>query len=225
MQQGKTTVATIILLHFALFNKAKRIGLLANKGSAAREILDRIQLAYENLPKWMQIGVKEWNKGSVTFANESNIIAAASSSSSIRGKSMAFLYIDETAFVENWTDFYASTFPTISSGETTKMLFTSTPNSLNHFYDFWKGATEGLPNDKGIVEKNGYVPIFAPWYRIPGRGDVWKNDILKALNYDFDRFRQEYECIFGEAKVTIKTTDGDILQVTLNELEVLLCQT
>lgn len=212
-QQGKTTVATIILLHFALFNKAKRIGLLANKGSAAREILDRIQLAYENLPKWMQIGVKEWNKGSVTFANESNIIAAASSSSSIRGKSMAFLYIDETAFLDNWVDFYASTFPTISSGETTKMLFTSTPNGINHFYDFWKGATEGLPNDKGIVEKNGYVPIFAPWYRIPGRGDDWKQDILKALNYDFDRFRQEYEGEFlGSAGTLLNSS-------TLKELK------
>lgn len=127
-QQGKTTIATIVLLHFAIFNSAKRIGLLANKADSAREILDRIQMAYENLPLWMQVGVKEWNKGSVEFANESKIIAAASSSSSIRGKSMAFLYIDETAFVENWTDFYASTFPTISSGKTTKMLFTSTPN-------------------------------------------------------------------------------------------------
>lgn len=188
-----TTVATIILLHFALFNSAKRIGLLSNKADSSREILDRIQMAYENLPHWMQIGVKEWNKGSVEFANESRIIAAASSSSSIRGKAMAFLYIDETAFLENWTDFYASTFPTISSGKTTKMLFTSTPNGLNHYYDFWKGATEGTVNEQGVVEKNGFVPIFAPWYKIPGRDDKWKQDTLKALNYDFDRFRQEYE--------------------------------
>lgn len=188
-----TTVATIILLHFALFNNAKRIGLLSNKADSSREILDRIQMAYENLPKWMQIGVKEWNKGSVEFANESRIIAAASSSSSIRGKAMAFLYIDETAFLDNWTDFYASTFPTISSGKTTKMLFTSTPNGLNHYYDFWKGATEGTVNEQGIIEKNGFIPIFAPWYKIPGRDDKWKQDTLKALNYDFDRFRQEYE--------------------------------
>lgn len=205
-QQGKTTVATIILLHFALFNKAKRIGLLANKGDSAREILDRIQMAYENLPKWMQSGVKTWNKGSVEFENGSRIIAAASSSSAIRGKSMAFLYIDETAFLDNWTDFYASTFPTISSGEKTKMLFTSTPNGLNHFYEFWKGATEGLPNADGVVEKNGFVPIFAPWYRIPGRDDKWKNEILKALNYDFDRFKQEYEGEFLGSSNTLVST-------------------
>jgi len=214
-QQGKTTVATIVLLHFAIFNNAKRIGLLANKADSAREILDRIQMAYENLPRWMQIGVKEWNKGSVEFANESKIIAAASSSSSIRGKSMAFLYIDETAFVENWTDFYASTFPTISSGKTTKMLFTSTPNGLNHFYDFWKGATDGTPDESGKVELNGFTPIFAPWYKIPNRDDKWKSDTLKALNYDFDRFRQEYEGEFlGSAGTLLNSsTLGRLLPV------------
>lgn len=219
-----TTVATIVLLHYALFNKAKRIALLANKGDSAREILDRIQLAYENLPRWMQSGVVLWNKGTVEFENGSRIIAASSSSSSIRGKSMSFVYIDETAFLEHWDEFYASVFPTLSSGETTKMLLTSTPNGLNHFYEFWKGATEGLPNAAGVIEKNGFVPIFAPWYKIPGRSDVWKEGILKSLNYDFDRFRQEYECIFGEAKVKVQDVFGIVYEVTMKELEEMLCQ-
>lgn len=202
-----TTVATIILLHYALFNKAKRIALLANKGDSAREILDRIQLAYENLPSWMQSGVVLWNKGTVEFENGSRIIAASSSSSSIRGKSMSFVYIDETAFLEHWDEFYASVFPTLSSGETTKMLLTSTPNGLNHFYEFWKGATDGLPNAAGVIEKNGFVPIFAPWYRIPGRSEKWKEGILKSLNYDFDRFRQEYEGEFlGSSNSLLSST-------------------
>lgn len=206
-QQGKTTVATIVLLHYALFNKSKRIGLLANKGDSAREILDRIQMAYENLPKWMQSGVKVWNKGSVEFENGSRIIAAASSSSSVRGKSLSFLYIDETAFLDNWNEFYASVFPTLTSGKTTKMLFTSTPNGLNHFHNFWKGATEGLPDENGVVTKNGFVPIFAPWYRIPGRDDAWKQEILKSLNYDYDKFNQEYEGEFiGSSGTLLNST-------------------
>lgn len=133
-------------MHYALFNKAKRIALLANKGDSAREILDRIQLAYENLPRWMQSGVVLWNKGTVEFENGSRIIAASSSSSSIRGKSMSFVYIDETAFLEHWDEFYASVFPTLSSGETTKMLLTSCVT---------KGTL--LCTDKGIQDIDEFV--------------------------------------------------------------------
>ena len=127
-QAGKTTTAVAVILHFILFQEHKTVALLANKGDAAREILDRIKIAYEALPQWMQQGVVEWNKGSVQFENGCKIIAAATSSSGIRGKSVSFLYIDETAFVEHWDEFFASVFPTISSGDTTKILLTSTPN-------------------------------------------------------------------------------------------------
>lgn len=355
-----TTVATIILLHYALFNKEKRIALLANKGDAAREILDRIQIAFENLPKWMQSGVVLWNKGSIEFENGSRIIAASSSSSSIRGKSMSFVYIDECvgknsliqvrnkngfifnitigefynllatenntsdyliknnnyqvltkngfqnidgikkscskenlniyfddetiftcteyhfiekdymfipvcllnvgdyindrkiiqirqnknnievydllnvangnayitdginshncAFLDNWTDFYASVFPTLTSGEKTKMLFTSTPRGLNHFYEFWEGATKGKVDAAGNLEKNGFFPIFAPWYRVPGRGEKFKETILKGINYDYDRFRQEYECISGDSLVTIKSSTNEVCSVPISSL-------
>ena len=152
-QAGKTTTAVAIILHYVLYNDHKTVALLANKGDAAREILDRIKIAYEALPKWMQQGVIEWNKGSVEFENGCKIIAGATSSSAIRGKSISFLYIDETAFVENWDEFFASVFPTISSGNTTKILFTSTPNGLNHFYKTCEGAREG---------RNGYEFIEVP---------------------------------------------------------------
>ena len=152
-QAGKTTTAVAVILHYVLFNDHKTVALLANKGDAAREILDRIKIAYEALPKWLQQGVIEWNKGSVEFENGCKIIAGATSSSAIRGKSISFLYIDETAFVENWDEFFASVFPTISSGKTTKILFTSTPNGLNHFYKTCEGAKDG---------RNGYIFIEVP---------------------------------------------------------------
>ena len=186
-QAGKTTTAVAIILHYVLFNDHKTVALLANKGDAAREILDRIKIAYEALPKWMQQGVIEWNKGSVEFENGCKVIAGSTSSSAIRGKSISFLYIDETAFVEGWDEFFASVFPTISSGNTTKILFTSTPKGLNHFYKTCEGAKEG---------RNGYIYIEVPWDKVPGRDEAWKEETLQAMDYDYEKFAQEFECAF-----------------------------
>ena len=184
-QAGKTTTAMAVILHYVLFNEHKTVALLANKGDSAREILDRIKIAYEALPKWMQHGVIEWNKGSVEFENGSKIIAGSTSSSAIRGKSISFLYIDEAAFVEGWEEFFASVFPTISSGETTKILLTSTPNGLNHFYKTCEGAKEG---------RNGYEFVEVKWQRVPGRGEEWKKETLAAMDFDEQKFSQEFEC-------------------------------
>lgn len=184
-QAGKTTTAAAIILHYILFNDHKTVALLANKGDAAREILDRIQLSYESLPDWLQQGVVEWNKGSIELENGCKVIAAATSSSAIRGKSISLLYIDEAAFVEGWDEFFASVFPTISSGETTKILFTSTPNGLNHFYKTCMGAKEGT---------NGYQYVEVPWQRVPGRDEKWHQETLAAMDFDHEKFAQEFEC-------------------------------
>jgi len=200
-QAGKTTTAVAIILHYVLFNDYKTVALLANKGDAAREILERIKIAYEALPKWLQQGVIEWNKGSVEFENGCKIIAGSTSSSAIRGKSISFLYIDETAFVENWDQFFASVFPTISSGNTTKVLFTSTPNGLNHFYKTCEGAKE---------DKNGYIYIEVPWYKVPGRDDAWKKETLSAMDDDYQKFAQEFECEFLGSSGTL--IDGSKLK-------------
>jgi hypothetical protein len=186
-QAGKTTTAVCVILHYVLFNDHKTVALLANKGDAAREILERIKIAYEALPKWMQQGVLEWNKGSVEFENGCKILAAATSSSNIRGKSVSFLYIDETAFVENWDEFFASVFPTISSGKTTKILLTSTPNGLNHFYKTCEGAQNGT---------NGYQFVKVMWHDVPGRDEAWKKETLESMDYDYEKFSQEFECQF-----------------------------
>lgn len=193
-QAGKTTTAAAIILHYILFNEHKTVALLANKGDAAREILERIKIAYEALPDWLQQGVEEWNKGSITLENGCKVIAAATSSSAIRGKSISLLYIDEAAFVENWDEFFASVFPTISSGETTKILFTSTPNGLNHFYKTCEGAKEGI---------NGYQYVEVPWQRVPGRGQEWYKETLAAMDFDYEKFSQEFECAFQGSSGTL----------------------
>jgi hypothetical protein len=204
-QAGKTTTAVAVILHYVLFNDHKTVALLANKGDSAREILDRIKIAYEALPDWLQQGVIEFNKGSAEFENGSKILAASTSSSAIRGKSVSFLYIDETAFVEHWDDFFASVLPTISSGNTTKMLFTSTPNGLNHFYKTCVGAKEGT---------NGYEYVEVAWQRVPGRDDAWKKETLEAMNYDYQKFSQEFECEFQGSSGTL--ISGNKLKALVN---------
>ncbi|MGZ4849964.1 MAG: terminase large subunit domain-containing protein, partial [Candidatus Bathyarchaeia archaeon] len=159
------------------------IALLANKGETAREILGKVQLAYQHLPKWLQQGVKEWNKGNMVLENNSRVIAAATSSDAIRGYSINMLFLDEAAFIENWDTFSTSVFPTISSGAESKIVLVSTPNGLNHFYELWINAENNT---------NGYVPVKVTWEEVPGRDAKWKEDTLKLMNFDMPKFEQEY---------------------------------
>lgn len=202
-QCGKTTAATCIILHYIIFNSYKTVALLANKADAAREILSRIQLAYEALPKWLQHGVVEWNKGSVELENGCKVIAAATSGSAIRGKSISFLYIDETAHIENWDEFYSSVYPTISSGQSTKVLFTSTPYGLNHFYKFCIEAKEGGDQTLLTPGKNGFVYIEVPWHKVPGRDAAWHKVTLAGLNNDLQKFEQEFNVEFQGSSGTL----------------------
>jgi hypothetical protein len=186
-QAGKSTTTCAFILWYIIFNKEKTVALLANKGDTAREILGRIQLAYQHLPKWLQQGIKEWNKGSFELENNSRVIAAATSTDSIRGYSINMLFIDEAAFIENWDDFFTSVYPTISSGTESKIVLVSTPNGLNHFYSIWTNAMQ---------KRNQYQHIRVLWQDVPGRDERWQKDTLAAMNFDLEKFDQEYNCEF-----------------------------
>jgi hypothetical protein len=195
-QSGKTTTAVAVILHYILFNEYKTVAILANKGDAASEVLSRIKLAYEALPTWLQQGVEEWNKTYITLENGCKVYAGTTSSSAIRGKAVALLYLDEVAFIEGYDEFFASVYPTISSGETTKLLMTSTPKGLNHFWKTCKGAEEGT---------NGYQFVKVMWYDVPGRDEAWKQETLEALDHDHEKFNQEYCCQFLGSSGTLIT--------------------
>ena len=186
-QVGKTTTSVAYLLHYILFNRQANVAILANKASTAREIMGRLQLAFEYLPRFLQQGVKEWNKGSVEFANGSRAVADSTSGSSVRGKTFNIVFLDEFAFVPNSIaeQFFNSTYPTISSGSSTKVIIVSTPNGLNLFYKMWTLATE---------KKSDYIPIEIHWSMVPGRTQEWKEQVIR--NTSEDQFRQEFECEF-----------------------------
>ena len=166
-QTGKSTTVVSYLLHYAIFNDNVNIAILANKASTARDLLQRLQTAYENLPDWLQQGIVAWNRGSMELDNGSRILAASTSASAVRGGSYNIIFLDEFAFVQNHLadDFFASVYPTISSGTSTKVIIVSTPHGMNHFYRLWHDAERG---------KNEYVPTEVHWSEVPGRDDNWK---------------------------------------------------
>ena len=182
-QAGKSTTTCGFILWYIIFNAEKTVALLANKGETAREIMGKIQLAYQHLPKWLQQGVGEWNKGSVELENGSRVIATATSADNIRGYTINLLFIDEAAHIENWEEFFASVFPTISSGQSSKVVLVSTPKGLNHFYKIWIDSIEG---------RNSYKRVLVTWDKIPGRDEKWRLDTLAAMGFDNDKFAQEH---------------------------------
>jgi hypothetical protein len=186
-QSGKSVTSLGYLLHYILFNQSKIVGILANKAATARELLNRIQVAYQYLPKFLQQGILEWNKGSLELENGSKILASSTSSSAIRGFSFSAVLLDEFAFVQrNIADeFIRSVYPTISSGVDTKIIMVSTPNGFNMFYKFWNDAENST---------NEFKPFKIHWSSVPDRDENWKNEIVN--NVGADTFRQEYDAEF-----------------------------
>jgi hypothetical protein len=197
-QQGKTTTSAAYILWYTLFQENKNVAILANKATAAREVLDRYQTMYEHLPSWLQQGVTTWNKGDIELENGSKVFTAATSASGIRGKSVNLLYVDEAAIIPNTVaeQFFTSVYPTISAGETTKILLSSTPLGYNHFWKFWNDAEN---------KRNGFVPLFIPYWKIPGRDEKWANE-QKAMLGDL-KYNQEVLCKFLGSSLTLINAD------------------
>ena len=186
-QSGKSTTIIAYLLHYVLFNAQVNVAILANKAAVARDLLSRLQLAYEHLPKWLQQGVMSWNKGSLELENGSKILASSTSASAVRGGSYNIIFLDEFAYVPaNVAEqFFSSVYPTISSGKTSKVMIVSTPHGMNMFYKMWVDAEE---------QRSSYVPIEVHWSEVPGRDAKWKEETIK--NTSESQFNTEFECEF-----------------------------
>jgi hypothetical protein len=186
-QSGKSTTIIAYLLHYVLFNEQVNVAILANKAATARDLLGRLQLAYEHLPKWLQQGVMSWNKGSLELENGSKILASSTSASAVRGGSYNIIFLDEFAYVPSNVaeQFFSSVYPTISSGKSSKVMIVSTPHGMNMFYKLWNDAEH---------ERNEYVPIEVHWSEVPGRDEAWKTQTIK--NTSEAQFNTEFECEF-----------------------------
>jgi len=207
-QTGKSTTVVSYLLHYAIFNDSVNIGILANKASTARELLARLATAYENLPKWMQQGILVWNKGNIELENGSKILAASTSASAVRGMSFNILFLDEFAFVPNHVAdaFFASVYPTITSGKSTKVIIVSTPHGMNHFYRMWHDAEKNA---------NEYIPTDVHWTEVPGRDSEWKRQTI--ANTSEQQFKVEFECVSGDTLIEIEK-NGVVSEVKIEDL-------
>ena len=198
-QSGKSTTIISYLLHYIIFNESVQVGILANKGALARELLSRLQMSFEHLPNWLQQGISVWNKGNIELENGSKVMAAATSSSAVRGSSFNVIFLDEFAHVDPPSlaeEFFDSVYPTISSGQSTKVFIVSTPNGMNKFYKMWIDAEE---------KRNTYVPFAINWDDVPGRDEEWKKQTIE--NTSERQWRQEFECEFlGSTNTLIDPT-------------------
>ena len=204
---NSTTVVSY-LLHYLIFNDSVNIGILANKAATARELLGRLATSYENLPKWMQQGIISWNKGSIELENGSKILAASTSASAVRGMSFNILFLDEFAFVPNHVadSFFASVYPTITSGKSTKVIIVSTPHGMNHFYRMWHDAER---------KKNEYVPTEVHWSEVPGRDEEWKKQTI--ANTSEQQFKVEFESVSPESCINIEV-NGKVETIKIGDL-------
>ncbi len=199
-QTGKTSCVVAWILHYILFNKNVNVAILANKGATAREILGRLQLAYEWLPKWLQQGATIWNKGNIELANGSKVLSAATSSDAVRGYTFNLIFFDEFAFIPNNVaeQFFNSVYPTISSGKKSRVFIVSTPNGMNKFYKMWMDAKS---------KESDYTPVEVNWWDVPGRDEAWKQQTIR--NTSKRQWNQEFECSFLGSSNTL--IDGDTL--------------
>lgn len=197
-QAGKSTSFEIFVCHYVLFQEYKSLAILANKALSATNILRKIKVAYELLPKWLQSGVKTWNNSQIDFENGCSVLAAATSSSAVRSFSLNTVIIDEMAFIPKniWTDFFSSVYPTVASSKTSKTILVSTPNGMNHFYRYWIGATTDDPNIK-----NTFNPIKVHWSQVPGRDEKWYKETLS--NMTPEEFAREFEGEFLGSSLTL----------------------
>lgn len=199
-QMGKTATMAAYILWFAMFHETKTIAVLANKGEQAQEIMDRIRLMYEFLPFFLQPGARVYNKKTLEFDNRSKIFSAATSSASIRGRSVDLCYIDEAAFIENDLDFYESTYPVISSGAESRVIMTTTPKGTRGmFYGLWLDSEAG---------RNSYKTLKVTWEAHPKRDEKWKEVTL--ANIGASRFQQEFNVVFRGSSGTL--IPGDVLE-------------
>lgn len=205
-----TTTVVAYILWYILFNEDKFVAILANKAKTSREILNRIKLAYEALPLWLQQGISAWNKGDIALENNCRVLADSTASSAARGYSINFLYLDEFAFVPNNVaeEFFTSVYPTITSGTQSKVLISSTPNGMNHFYRMWKEAEEKV---------NGFVTIEANWRQVPNRTEEWAAEQKRVLGEQ--KYLQEMECVRGDTVVAVRNKETGLIEnITITEL-------
>lgn len=199
-----TTLTTIFVLWQAMFNKDQNIFVLANREATAKMILERIRLAYEEIPNWLKSSASTFSKTAIKFDNGSKISTSTTSVQGIRGQSANCVVLDEFAHVapEVAPKFYEAIWPTIASSRTAKIIMLSTPNGAsNIFYEMYSKAELG----EGNKEWNGWKASQIMWDEIPRyneKGEIdyegYKRAQIAGFGGNIDSWLQEFCCVFHD---------------------------
>lgn len=217
-QMGKTTVAAAYILWFAMFHPNQTILLLGNILSAAMETMSRIRYAYEECPDYIRDGVKEYNKGSIVFENNSRIIARATTPNAARGLAVNLLYLDEFAFVQEniQEEFWAAVSPTLASTRGS-CIITSTPNTeFDQYAKIWFESQMHKTPDGDILDESGpgmndFKGIRVSWEAHPDRDEEWAKK--EEYKVGTSKFLREHACQFVSYQETL------INNIKLNDIK------
>lgn len=219
-QSGKSISTSIYLTHLTCFDNEKNIGIVANKGSLAREFLNNVKNIFLELPIWLTPGLKSWNKGSIECENEMRILTDVPSSDAFRGFSIHVAVIDETAFIRPtvWLEFIDAFLPSQAALSWKKNIILSTPKGMNHFYDLVKGASPHYDTDGSGVKisgetHNGYTLFKVDWKDVPrydSKGNrLEPEDFMKKIidKHGILYFKQNFECSFLGSSATLISSE------------------
>lgn len=194
-QTGKSTTTIMVMLWYILFRSDTIAGFAANKWDMAKENLDRFRSYFELLPIWLKPGIKTWNKTFVSLENGSKVYTSTATETAFRGLGIELLWVDEISFIKNWYGFVSSVFPTIASAKNPKVMYTTTPKGLDHFYSMWQEAENG---------KSLFKNFKVNWWEVEGRDDNWKDTMISTLPGGEQEFLQEWAAEFmGSSKTLV----------------------
>jgi len=209
-QVGKSITSAIVLVWYLLFNHDKNAMILANVGSTAEELMDKIKAIVRGLPWFLKPGMVVNNVMSMKFDNGCRAIAKTTTKTSAIGFTIHFLYMDEFAHIHpNFIEsFFRSTYPTVSSSKVSRIIITSTPNGMNKFYEIYRDAVSG---------DNSFNPIRVDWWQVPGRDEEWKKKEISNLGSQ-ELFNQEYGNQFLSSS-TLLLGSNELKKIKANEVE------
>lgn len=209
-QVGKSITSAVILVWYLLFNHDKNAMILANVGSTAEELMDKIKSIIKGLPFFLKPGIIVNNVMSMKFDNGCRAIAKTTTKTSAIGFTIHFLYMDEFAHIHpNFIEsFFRSTYPTVSSSKVSRIIITSTPNGMNKFHDIYQSAVSG---------ENSFNPVRVDWWQVPGRDDEWKKQEIANLGSE-ELFNQEYGNQFLSSS-TLLLGSNELKKIKANETE------
>jgi len=188
---GKSSTAIFYILHQIIFQDYETVGIFSPNRNSSIDLLDRLKVLYENLPKWMQQGVITNNRTTFELENGSGVIISSISPSACRDQAFSLVLLDEIGYISypRVKDFFDSVCPTIVPSKLTKVIINSTRDHYErgYFNKIWKDSEDG---------NNDFARTTIKWYEIPGASEEWKEQMIASVGIDV--WNREYECESAE---------------------------